>query len=47
MLTEHICEALGSARYELIEDADAPYYGEVLRDDLAALGWTQCEAAEQ
>ena len=29
MLTEYISEALGRARYELIEDDDAPYYGEV------------------
>lgn len=29
MLTEYISEALSRARYELIEDADAPYYGEV------------------
>ena len=29
MLTEYISEALGRARYEMIEDADAPYYGEV------------------
>ena len=29
MLTEYIGEALRRARYELIEDEDAPYYGEV------------------
>ena len=29
MLTEYISEALDRARYELIEDDDAPYYGEV------------------
>ena len=29
MLTEYIDEALRRARYELIEDEDAPYYGEV------------------
>ena len=29
MLTEYISEALGRARYELIEDDDASYYGEV------------------
>lgn len=29
MLTEYISEALSRACYELIEDADAPYYGEV------------------
>ena len=29
MLTEYIDEALRRARYELIEDEEAPYYGEV------------------
>ena len=29
MLTEYIDEALRRARYELIEDEDTPYYGEV------------------
>jgi len=28
MLTEHIEEALGRARYEIIEDEE-PYYGEI------------------
>lgn len=29
MLTEYIEEALRRARYEIIEDADAPFYGEI------------------
>lgn len=29
MLTEYIEEALERARYELIDDPDTPYYGEV------------------
>ena len=29
MLTEYIDEALRRARYELIEDEETPYYGEV------------------
>lgn len=29
MLTEYIDEALRRARYELIDDAETPYYGEV------------------
>lgn len=29
MLTEYIDEALRRARYELIEDDEAPYYGEI------------------
>jgi len=29
MLTEYIDEALGRAHYELTEDPDEPYYGEV------------------
>jgi len=29
MLTEYIDEALSCARYELIEDTDEPYYGEI------------------
>ena len=29
MLTEYIDEALSRARYELIEDPDEPYYGEI------------------
>lgn len=29
MLTEYIDEALSRARYELIEDGETPYYGEV------------------
>ena len=29
MLTEYIDAALGRARYELIEDGETPYYGEV------------------
>ena len=29
MLTEYIDEALRRARYELIEDKETPYYGEV------------------
>lgn len=29
MLTEYIEEALGRAHYELIEDPDEPYFGEV------------------
>lgn len=29
MLTEYIEEAMKRARYELIEDAEAPYYGEI------------------
>ena len=29
MLTEYVDEALRRARYELIDDKDAPYYGEV------------------
>ena len=29
MLTEYIEEALRRARYELIEDEETPYYGEV------------------
>ena len=30
MLTEYVEEALRRARYELIEDEETPYYGEVL-----------------
>ena len=30
MLTEYIDEALHRARYELIEDDETPYYGEIL-----------------
>jgi predicted RNase H-like HicB family nuclease len=29
MLTEYIDEALSRARYELIDDPDEPYYGEI------------------
>ena len=29
MLTEYVDEALRRARYELIEDEETPYYGEV------------------
>jgi hypothetical protein len=29
MLTEYIEEAMKRARYELIEDTEAPYYGEI------------------
>lgn len=30
VITEYVEEALRRARYELIEDAETPYYGEVL-----------------
>jgi predicted RNase H-like HicB family nuclease len=30
VLTEYIDEALSRARYELIDDPDEPYYGEIL-----------------
>ena len=34
-------------RYAEVQMADPAHPGEVLRDDLAALGWTQCEAARK
>ena len=44
MLTEYIEEALERARYELIDDADTPYYGEV--PDLPGV-WASGETLEK
>ena len=43
MLTEYIEEALERARYELIDDPDNPYYGEV--PDLPGV-WASGETLE-
>ena len=43
MLTEYIEEALERARYELIDDPDTPYYGEV--PDLPGV-WASGETLE-
>ena len=36
---------MGATEEDRVWMADPAHPGEVLRDDLAALGWTQCEAA--
>ena len=36
---------VGATEDDSVRIADPAHPGEVLRDDLAALGWTQCEAA--
>lgn len=43
MLTEYVDEALRRARYELVDDKEAPYYGEVA--DLPGV-WARGETLE-
>ena len=45
--TEGKGRLMGATADDSVRMVDPAHPGEVLRDDLAALGWTQCEAARK